>query len=102
MKIICMFDLPVETLSQKREYTLFRKTLLKNGFIMMQYSVYIRTCPNKTFATKFISKLKIKSPSDGNIRIFMITEKQYEDMILILGSKKNQELIVGKDRIVVI
>ena len=49
MRVICMFDLPVETEEEKRGYRGFRKSLIKEGFIMMQYSVYIRTCPNRDY-----------------------------------------------------
>ena len=47
MRMICMFDLPVETDKEKRIYRIFRKELIKEGFLMMQYSVYVRTCPNR-------------------------------------------------------
>ena len=36
MRVIVMFDLPVATASDRREYTHFRKYLIKNGFLMMQ------------------------------------------------------------------
>ena len=32
MRIVVMFDLPVLTLEDKRNYRNFRKTLIKNGF----------------------------------------------------------------------
>ena len=38
MRVIVMFDLPVTTSENIREYTRFRKYLLKSGFIMMQQS----------------------------------------------------------------
>ncbi len=47
------FDLPMETTQEKRQYRLFRKELIANGFEMLQFSVYYRTCPNRSFATKF-------------------------------------------------
>ena len=85
MKVICMFDLPTETNNDKREYREFRKNLISNGFYMMQYSVYARTCPNREFAKKFIPRLKRNAPPCGNVRIIMITEKQFQDMELIIG-----------------
>ena len=102
MKFLVFFDLPVETNDEKREYRLFRKKLLEEGFIMIQYSVYMRTCPNREFAKKFLPKLKIMIPSRGNIRTLMITEKQYQDMDFIVGSKKKQEIIVGINKVVII
>lgn len=97
-----MFDLPVETRENKREYAKFRKKIIKDGFIMMQYSVYSRFCKNKQDAEKHIARIKTISPEEGNIRILYITEKQYEDMILILGTKKVNEEIIGKEYTIVI
>ena len=50
MRIIVMFDLPVTTASDRREYTRFRKYLIKNGFLMMQESVYCKLAQNSTAA----------------------------------------------------
>lgn len=41
MRMLCMFDLPVETEEQRRAYRIFRKELIEQGFIMMQYSIYV-------------------------------------------------------------
>ncbi|MGL4382478.1 MAG: CRISPR-associated endonuclease Cas2 [Bacilli bacterium] len=102
MKLICMFDLPTDTADDRRAYRIFRKTLIENGFTMIQYSVYIRTCPNRVFASKFVPKLKRLTPSYGNVRLFMVTEKQYEDQIFFIGQATRFEELVGNKRIVVI
>lgn len=102
MKIICLFDLPTDTNDEKREYREFRKELISSGFYMMQFSVYVRTCPNREFAKKYVPRLKKISPRSGNIRVLMITEKQFQDMELILGKLKNSEEIIGINKIVVI
>ena len=47
MRVLCMFDLPVDTDKEKREYRNFKKKLILEGFVMLQYSVYIRRCPNR-------------------------------------------------------
>ena len=52
MRVICMFDLPMDTAKEKRIYQLFRKGLIKEGFVMMQYSVYVRTCPTREYAKR--------------------------------------------------
>ena len=102
LKIVCMFDLPTETNDDKREYRIFRKSLLENGFVMIQYSVYVRTCPNREFAKKFLPKLKKIVPSNGNVRLVTITEKQYNDMEFIVGKRNLLEDEIGEKRIVVI
>ena len=42
MRMFCMFDLPVETEEQRRNYRIFRKELIQEGFVMIQYSIYVR------------------------------------------------------------
>jgi CRISPR-associated protein Cas2 len=102
MKIICFFDLPSTTGYEKKEYRLFRKTLLENGFTMVQYSVYMRTCPNREYSKKFKSKLCEVAPTDGNISLLTVTEKQYDDMVFILGNKSHQEEVIANNKMVVI
>ena len=98
MRVICMFDLPVETDEEKRGYREFRKSLIKEGFIMMQYSVYIRTCPNRDYANRLQRRVQKIAPDKGNVRLLMITEKQYQDMILIIGTKSTSEHVIGVER----
>ena len=42
MRLILFFDLPVVSKEDRRIYATFRKYLIKNGYIMMQYSVYYK------------------------------------------------------------
>lgn len=102
MRLICMFDLPMETKNQQRAYRDFRKFLLKNGFEMLQYSVYIRTCPDRSFANKYYNRVETNSPNSGSILMFNITEKQYEDMKYISCKDKNFKHILGSESLVVI
>lgn len=102
VRIICIFDLPVITDNEKRAYRDFRKFLLKNGFEMLQYSVYIRTCPNRSFANKFYRKIKIHAPRKGDIKLLSITEKQFEDMEWITCNDKERVKILESDDLVVI
>jgi CRISPR-associated protein Cas2 len=41
MWLFAMFDLPVDKPKLRKEYALFRKGLLRKGFTMLQYSVYV-------------------------------------------------------------
>lgn len=92
-----MFDLPMESNEEKKEYRVFRKFLIENGFLMIQYSVYSRICSNQEMAEKYLKKVNSVLPSDGSIRGLIITEKQYEKMKILLGSKsKNEEIITDK------
>ena len=102
MRVICMFDLPVETEQEKKRYRIFRKNLIKEGFVMMQYSVYIRTCPNRDYCRRLEKRVQKFAPEKGNIRMITITEKQYIDMKLIVGSKGETEKIIGTERMIII
>lgn len=102
MRMICMFDLPVETDEEKRAYRTFRKNLIKEGFIMMQYSVYVRVCPSREYASRVETHIMKFIPKSGNIRLLCVTEKQYRDMKLLVGSRSIAESVVGTERIIVI
>ncbi len=86
-----MFDLPVITDKERKIATSFRKFLLDDGYIMMQFSVYSRICKNNDDLQKHINRLKIHSPKNGNIRMLQITEKQYSNIIMFAGSKEVEE-----------
>ena len=102
MRVLVLFDLPSVEKEEKRIYTKFRKELLKDGFTMMQYSIYMRFCRNVQDANKHIEKVRSKAPSDGHIRILSITEHQYEEMIIVIGEKSQTEQLVKDDYVVVI
>lgn len=91
MRLIVMFDLPVITDKEGKIATNFRKFLLDDGYIMMQFSVYSRICKNNDDLQKHINRLKIHSPKNGNIRMLQITEKQYSNIIMFAGSKEVEE-----------
>ena len=91
MRLIVMFDLPVITDKERKIATSFRKFLLDDGYIMMQFSVYSRICKNNDDLQKHINRLKIHSPKNGNIRMLQITEKLYSNIIMFAGSKEVEE-----------
>ncbi|MET3634383.1 CRISPR-associated protein Cas2 [Streptococcus porcorum] len=102
MRLLCFFDLPTETPQDKRVYRQFRKELLANGFEMLQFSVYYRTCPNRSFANKFYKRLKMSNLPAGNVRLLAVTEKQFSEMVLIVGGKTKQEEVVSNHKLVII
>lgn len=102
MRLMCMFDLPVETKKEQREYRKFRKKLIQEGFCMLQYSVYVRTCPNRDYVHAIEKRLQSELPSSGNIRLVTITEKQYNDMIFLVGTKNATERYNGVDRMIIL
>lgn len=102
LRLLCMFDLPTESKEEQRNYRIFRKALIENGFIMLQYSVYCRTLPNKTALKKYERAIRKKLPKYGNVRLLYVTESQYQQMQIVVGASTKQEEVVGINRLVVI
>lgn len=102
MRMFCMFDLPVETEEQRRNYRIFRKDLIQEGFVMIQYSIYVRVCPSREFANRIENRIKKSLPLEGNVRLLCVTEKQYDDMKLLVGSRQTSETAIGTERLIII
>ena len=101
MRSIVFFDLPTTTSADLKEYTRFRKFLLKSGFIMMQESVYSKISLNTTAANILLDNIKKNSPKDGLVQVLTVTEKQYSKMEMIIGEKKSDVLDID-ERLVII
>ncbi|MDO4587875.1 MAG: CRISPR-associated endonuclease Cas2 [Planctomycetia bacterium] len=86
MWLIVMFDLPTDTKAARKEYTNFRKFLLKDGFSQMQFSVYSRHVPSRENAEVHINRVKASLPPDGEVRILACTDKQFERMYIFFGN----------------
>ena len=100
MRVIVLFDLPVETSLQRKNYTHFRKFLIKSGFIMMQESVYTKLAPNSAVASSIQNNIRKHRPYEGIVQVLTITEKQFSRMEIITGKYKTE--IVDDDRSLVI
>jgi CRISPR-associated protein Cas2 len=101
MRVIILFDLPMETTTQRREYSRFRKYLIKSGFIMMQKSVYSKLVLNTTVADAVVSGVKRNKPPEGLVQLLKITEKQYARMEFLVG-ESNSEVLETDERLVVL
>lgn len=88
MRILVFFDLPVKTASERRAATQFRNFLLKDGYHMVQYSVYTRICNGSDAVEKHETRLKLHLPPKGSIRSLVVTEKQYDSMKILLGESQ--------------
>lgn len=75
--VFVFFDLPTETKKHRREYTRFRKSLLKNGFIMMQYSIYMRHTSSSESADVHLKRIRSALPAYGEVILFTLTDKQF-------------------------
>lgn len=85
--VIVMFDLPTDTLQARKQYTVFRKRLLNDGFGMMQYSVYMRHSASDENAQVHAKRIKCHLPPDGEVRIIKITDKQFGRIEVFYGAK---------------
>ena len=80
MRIMVLFDLPVLTEKQRRDYREFRKYLLKAGFFMMQESVYCKLVQNAGVADVVQESIRKNKPGEGLVQILRVTEKQFAKM----------------------
>ena len=75
MRVVVFFDLPTETAEERRDYRRFRAALLKNGFFMMQESVYSKLALNQNVANGICDSIKKHKPSAGLVQMLTVTEK---------------------------
>lgn len=101
MRVILFFDLPTETLEDKREYRNFRKFLIKKGFLMMQESVYCKLALNQTVASAVVTAVKNNKPKDGLVQLLVVTEKQFAKMEYICG-ERTSSIIDSDDKLVIL
>lgn len=85
MRTILFFDLPTLTNVQKSSYRHFVKALKKNGFYMIEESVYVKMSIDSYAATSSIEKVKEFLPKEGIVMALNITEKQFSSMKVLLG-----------------
>lgn len=90
MWIFAMFDLPVKTKRERRNYTRFRNLLLDNGFSQMQFSVYARFCISEDVAETFRKRIEKSLPPDGYVRTLSVTDRQFAKMQSFHGKKEAQ------------
>ncbi len=88
MWVLVFFDLPTETKKERKEYALFRKRLMSDGFTMFQFSIYLRHCPSRENAEVHIKRVKNGLPPNGHVGIICITDKQFSQMELFVGKKR--------------
>jgi len=91
MRLVVFFDLPVTTRENKRVYTVFRRFLIQDGYDMIQWSVYGRMVNGIDDAQKHMNRLMNNLPKEGSVRCLQISEKQFANMKLLVGTRSFQE-----------
>ena len=90
MWVLVFFDLPTETKKERKQASRFRKELMKDGFTMFQFSIYVRHCASRENANVHIKRVKSMLPEKGHVAILNITDKQF-GMIELFYSAKVKE-----------
>lgn len=88
MWLFVSFDLPTNTKKERKAASGFRKKLLKDGFSMMQFSVYIRHCASRESAEVHTKRVKGFIPSKGHVSILSVTDKQYGNIFNYWGAEE--------------
>ncbi len=98
MRYIIFFDLPVTTEEKRKAANQFRLFLKKDGYQMLQLSVYSRILRGRESMQKHFKRIKQHLPKEGAIRALLVTEKQFAQMAILLGERNLQEKKVNQDQ----
>ena len=96
MRLMVFFDLPVLEKEQRKIANQFRNFLKKDGYDMVQLSVYSRACRGMDAVGKHLSRLKANLPPAGCVRVLQMTEKQYGRMQILIGARRKKERIASE------
>ena len=88
MWLVALFDLPVDTREARRQYVMFRKSLLNDGFLMLQYSVYARYCGSEEASEVHRKRVRAALPPNGEVRVVALTDRQFGKMEVFRGKKR--------------
>ena len=100
MRILVFFDLPSDTSEEKKHYRDFRKLLIRNGFVMMQESVYCRMVLNQSVENAVCDVIRKNRPPRGVVQLLTVTEKQFSKMEFISGESQS-DLLDSDERVVI-
>lgn len=101
MRLIVFFDLPSVYSIEKRRYNKFRKSLINEGFIMEQESVYSKLLLNSQQIGFITSKVEKACPKNGIVQLLIITERQYSQMKFIVGNTQSK-VISNEERLLIL
>ena len=99
MRLLVFFDLPVKTKVERRQATQFRNFLIKDGFYMIQFSLYGRICNTLESAEIHRNRVSVQVPKKGSVRAMIVTEKQYASMSILTGQVKKKEKKINSQQL---
>jgi len=94
MWLMVMFDLPTKTKKDKKAYHWFHDELEKEGYMMLQYSVYAKvfaSSESANYGKKRLKEFVDKNLKHGNVRLLAFTDKQFSNMEIIIGEQSTEE-----------
>ena len=100
MRMIVFFDLPTDTAEDRRCYRKFRTALIKNGFVMMQESVYCKLLTTPSVENSVKNMIQKNKPEKGIVQTLTVTEKQFSRMEYIIGENKN-DILDSDERLII-
>lgn len=86
--VLVFFDLPAESKKERHMYARFRSDIMRDGFSMFQFSIYLRHCSSRENAEVHIKRVKRSLPSKGHVGIMTITDKQFGMIELFYGKEE--------------
>lgn len=101
MRMLVFFDLPTITAADRRAYRKFHDMLIKNGFLMMQESVYCRMVLNGSVQKSVAEIIRREKPPVGTVQLMTVTEKQFAAMDYIVGECKS-DVIDNDERLIIL
>lgn len=90
MYLFVMFDLPTTSKKERKEASTFRKMLLSSGFLMFQYSIYIRLVRTNEQSKFFIKNTKKACPDGGSVCFLSVTAMQFSKIITVINKVSDE------------
>lgn len=101
MRMMVFFDLPTLSLENRRHYRQFRKSLIKNGFLMLQESVYCKMMTSPSMENSIKKLVYDNKPPEGIVQMLLVTENQFNKMEYVVG-KYEGDVIDTEERLVIL
>jgi CRISPR-associated protein Cas2 len=89
--LLVAFDLPVLSKEQRKRATGFREFLMDDGFHMIQFSVYARSCVSISRQETHMARIRAAVPEEGHVRGIFITRAQWERSFVCSGAPASEK-----------
>ncbi len=102
MRLIVMYDLPIDGASDRRDYARFRQFLIRDGYVRLQNSVYVRMVVDSGNANAAISRLSANLPADGLVQVLRVTESTFCSMLTLSGEPVDEGHLLTREDFIVL